>query len=100
MGNVLRKNKEKDAVFVSLIESHGHYDPVSEIATNSFSSIAKIELLLNNEEFTVVSFSSKSGKKWTLAISNADASSGSKHQIEVSGKKMDWTGPFKLIMNN
>lgn len=94
---IVRKNKQKNAVYLSAIESHGHYDPVSEIATNSFSSISNLDMLFSNEKYTVVTFSSKSGKNWTLAISNADAASDSKHHLEVSGKNYDWTGPFKLI---
>jgi len=94
---IIRKKKEKNAVFVSAIESHGHYDPVSEIATNSYSSITNLELLLNDEKYTLISFSNKSGKNWVLAISNNDAASESKHQLKISGKNYDWTGPFKLI---
>ena len=94
---IVRKNKQKNAVYLSAIESHGHYDPVSEIATNSFSSISNLDMVFSNEKYTVVTFSSKSGKNWTLAISNADAASDSKHHLEVSGKNYDWTGSFKLI---
>ena len=94
---IVRKNKQKNAVYLSAIESHGKYDPVSEIALNSFSSISNLDLIFSSENYTVVTFSSKSGKTWTLAISNADANSVSKHSLEVSGKNYDWTGPFKLI---
>lgn len=94
---ILRKNKEKDAVFVSVIESHGHYDPVDEIATNSFSSISNIELLLNSPEYTIVSFSDKKGKSWTLALANRTAASDQKHKAEVNGKVLEWVGPFHLV---
>lgn len=94
---IIRKNKQKNAVYLSVVESHGHYDPVTEIATNSYSSISNLDLLYSNEKYTLVTFSSKSGKSWTMAISNADAALNSKHQLEVSGKNYDWTGPFSLI---
>ena len=94
---IVRKNKQKNVVFLSAIESHGHYDPVSEIATNSFSSISSLELLISDERYTVVSFRSKSGKSFILAIANANPASTSSHQLEVSGQKYQWTGPYILI---
>ncbi len=38
---ILRKKKVKDALFVSTIESHGTYSPVSELAVNAYSPYRK-----------------------------------------------------------
>jgi len=98
-GFIVRKNNQKNASYVSLIESHGHYDPVSEIATNSYSSITELNMLLNNEKYTMVSFCDKAGNKWTLSLSNEDAMAEAYHSVEVSGKIYTWKGPFKLSKN-
>jgi hypothetical protein len=93
---IIRKNKEKSAIFVSVIETNGHYDPVNEISSNSFSNITDADIMLNNEHFTVITWGDKTGKKWILNLANEDASSGAKHHIELAGRNYDWTGPFNL----
>ena len=99
-GFINRKNKQKDAVYVSVIESHGHYDPVNEIASNSYSSIKDLKLLFNDEKYTLISFSNIAGNKWTLSLSNENALAGANHQIEIEGKSYNWIGPFKLTRND
>lgn len=96
---MIRKNNQKNAVYVSVIESHGHYDPVNEIATNSYSSINDLSLLFNTEKYTLVSFSDNAGNTWTLSLSNENAEAGVNHSIESNGKTYTWTGPFKLTKN-
>jgi len=98
-GFMIRKPREKDALFVSVIESHGHYDPVNEIATNSYAGITDLNLLINNKKYTLISFGDKAGNRWTLSISNEDALAGTNHTIELNGKTYTWTGPFKLTNN-
>ena len=93
---IIRKTKEKSPIYISVIETNGHYDPVSEISANSFSNITDVEILLNNEKYTVVTFAHKSGKKWALAISNEDAGATMNHHLQAEGKNFDWIGPFKL----
>ncbi len=94
---IIRKNNEKTAVFVSIIESHGHYSPVDEIATNAFSSVSTAELVHSSDEYTVVSFSDKESNKWTLAIANEDASEEAHHLINLDGKSFEWLGPYEIF---
>jgi hypothetical protein len=93
---IIRKNKEKNTVFVSAIESHGHYDPVNEIAVNSFSSLTDLDILFNDEKYTIITFAHNSGTKWTLTLSNEDASATMNHHLEIAGRNFNWIGPFKL----
>jgi hypothetical protein len=99
-GFLIRKTNQKNALFASVLESHGHYDPVDEIATNSYSSITQLALLSNDEQYTVIEFAEKSGKKFTLTISNENSSAAKNHHLEISGKSYDWVGPFNLFVNN
>jgi hypothetical protein len=93
---IIRKNKKSDAIYVSVIETNGHYDPVNEISANSFSNITDIDILVNTGQYTVVAFGDKTGKKWTLILVNEDGSSAAKHHFEAAGRIYDWVGPFKL----
>ena len=92
---MLRKHA-KNTLFVSLIESHGHYSPVSEIATNSYSSLQSLEIIADIEEYTAVAFSHHNGTGYMLIIANRDPGKESLHTLEIQGKKISWIGPFLL----
>ena len=56
---ILRKKNAKDALFVSTIESHGTYSPVSELALNAYSNIKLLEVIHNSKEYTAVQIDNK-----------------------------------------
>lgn len=94
---IVQKNKQKEAVFVSVIEAHGKYDRVTEFADNAFSSISKVELLLNNDDYTAVSFQDKNENKWILILANKDAGKESKHQLKINENDYEWTGAYHYL---
>ena len=94
---IIRKKNSKNATFVSIIEPHGAYNPVAEIPTHPFTSIEKLELLIDEAAYTAIRFSNKAKKQWVLILANTNASKKAKHQLEISGKMYEWTGPFKLM---
>ena len=96
-GIILRMKEEKDAVFASVIEVHGHYDPVTEIASNAFSNIDKVEILENGEEYTALSFKDAKENKWILALSNDDISKSSGHRLRANELDIQWEGPYYFI---
>ena len=53
-GFMIRKKNSKDTYFISLLESHGHYDPVSEIATNAFSSIKNLKITYSDDDYIAI----------------------------------------------
>ena len=67
-----RKKGGKDALFVSAIESHGRYNPVSEVSSDPFSGLDKIEVLHDSVDYTIVKITGKSKKTWTIGLSNID----------------------------
>ncbi len=91
---IIRKKDRKNALFVSLIEPHGEYNPVEEIANNPYPSIAEVAVLHNDTNYTLVRFSHKSGKKWVLMLANTNASETAKHTVTVDNKtiRMDGRG--------
>lgn len=93
---IIRKKESEEATFVSIVEPHGAYNPVSEIPAGPFSSIESIDLIHDDEAYTVFSFTNKKGKKWELFLSNKDASESQEHKIEINEIKYEWRGPFEL----
>jgi hypothetical protein len=91
---ILRLEGKKDVVFASVIEVHGVYDPVSEIAGNAFSSISGIDILLHNQEYTVVELASLDDEHWIFGISNNNASAEGKHKVQIGDKQIEWQGPY------
>ncbi len=96
----IQRRKAKSTVFASAVESHGVYNPVSEIPLSPFSGLKSVEVLHDSKEYTVVQITHQTGKTWTLAIANQDASAKSKHKVNFGKEKLEWTGVFELIIDN
>ncbi len=94
-GFIIRKNNCKDAYFVTTIESHGHYDPVGETATNSNSNIKKLEIIYQDEKYIAIKIESIKGGNTTFIFSFEDANKNSKHQITIENKEYKWVGPYQ-----
>ena len=89
-----RKKKAKNALFVSAIESHGKYNPVSEISSDPFSGLDKIEVLHDDADYTVIKVSGKADNSWTIGVANVDSSTTTKHALEIENNVISWTGPL------
>lgn len=97
---IIRKNNVKDALFVSVIETHGSYSPVSENAINTYSSIENLKIVYNDHNYTAIVITDKTGNKNILILANNDASSHIKHQIKIAGNVFEWTGPYQYNQIN
>ncbi|SFS75700.1 alginate lyase family protein [Lutibacter maritimus] len=93
-GFIVRKKNTKNAQFISVIESHGHYSPVSEIATNAFSTIKNIRVVFANENYIAISIETVNNNKKLVAVSLNDASKTSNHKIVIEDKLVEWTGAY------
>jgi len=96
---ILRKKNTKDALFVSTIESHGTYSPVSELAVNAYSNIEKIEIVHNSKEYTAIQINTKNDKSKTFIISNENNDKDVAHKLTINNKEYAWKGAYKLIDN-
>lgn len=96
---IIRKKDKKQGTFVSVIEPHGTYNPVTELSSQPFTSVAKVGVLHDDGDYTVIQFSNKSGKRWTLYLANREASDKAKHTLEIAGESHSWQGPFTLKRN-
>ncbi len=94
---MIRRKATGNTVFASVIESHGGYSPVSELAVDSNSNIARIEVLRNDGTYTVVSIEDVTGSTCLFFLARKDASRTKHHELELGGRSYRWNGPYQLI---
>ncbi len=93
-GVMLRRKKTADTTFVTVIEPHGRYSPVSELAVNSNSNIAELSLVHDDERYTAVTIEDVQGHKQLFIVSNSEASANQAHTLKTNGKVYKWKGPY------
>ncbi|APY01526.1 alginate lyase family protein [Lacinutrix venerupis] len=91
---ILRTKNSKKRTFVSVIESHGSYSPVSESAINSNSSIKSIKTILDTEDYTAIEITNVNGSAKLFITSNRNALKQKKHNITINGKNYEWSGSY------
>ncbi|KJD33734.1 heparinase [Tamlana sedimentorum] len=97
---ILRKTNAKNALFVSTIESHGTYSPVSELAINAYSNIENITTVYNATDYTAVKITLKNNTVKLFIISNENNDENQQHNLEVEDQLINWTGVFTLVNLN
>ena len=93
-GVMLRRANSADTTFVSVVEPHGSYSPVSEASLNSNSSIANLAIVSDDDKYTAVSITDVKGNEQLFILANKNASTSAKHKLTVNGKAYSWTGPY------
>ena len=94
---MLRRHGASDTVFATVVESHGGYSPVSEIAVNSHSSIAALKVVYDDEDYTAVSIEDLDGRTSLFILANNDPAASSKHRIKIGTEEYRWRGPYHFI---
>lgn len=92
-----RKKDSRNPVFLSIIEAHGDYDPVSELPNGLYSSIQQVELLHHDAEYTLFSISNKENEKWTFMLSHQTSDQETLHKIELEDQVFEWQGAIHVI---
>ncbi|TMM56728.1 alginate lyase family protein [Maribacter algarum] len=93
-GLILRRKDTQHTTFVSVLESHGSYSPVSEFAVNSKSNIASVNMVHDGTKYTALAIEDLRGEKHLFILSNKDASNSSKHKLNINGNDYSWSGPY------
>ena len=93
-GLLIRRKNSKNTTFASIIEAHGNYSPVSEFAVNSNSSISKLSIAYDDDEFTAISIQDINGASRMLILSNLDAKETNGHNLKINDKDYEWSGPY------
>ena len=91
--------KNKNQTFINVIEPHGSFNPITEIAMNSKSSLMAIERLQDDTDFTVVKIKCKEGN-FLIIQSNNKINANYKHVLAVNGKEETWSGPYFVTFND
>lgn len=94
-GVILRAPKQREAVFVSVIEPHGVYDPAAEFTSGSEPQIASIDHV-SQDGRDFISLHTVSGETIHIAISN-DPDPARNHHAIIGGGAKSWTG-FAAIL--
>ncbi|PQV48858.1 alginate lyase [Jejuia pallidilutea] len=97
---ILRKKNTKDAVFASIIESHGTYTPVSEMALNAYSNIKNIEVVYDTSAYTAVKIETKNNTTRVFIISNENNDKEAQHSLNINNKTYTWKGSYVLTEIN
>jgi len=93
-GLMLRRKDSQHTTFVSVLESHGSYSPVSEFAVNSKSNIASVKKVHDDDKYTAIEIEDIKGRKFLFILSNNDANNSSKHKLNINGNDYSWSGPY------
>ena len=93
---MIRRKDVGDTLFVSVIEPHGFYSPVSELSVNPNSNISAVKVVQDSDAYTAVTITNVENQSSIFIVANADASVSQRHQLTIGGKQYNWQGPYYL----
>ncbi|EWH10750.1 heparinase II/III-like protein [Catenovulum agarivorans DS-2] len=93
-GFMLRRSNSDNTTFVSIVEAHGSYSPVSELSLNSSSNIKSASLLYDTDQYTAVEVIDIKGNQQVFILSNQNADKSKQHKVTIGGKTYRWQGPY------
>ncbi|MEM6515551.1 MAG: heparinase II/III family protein [Bacteroidota bacterium] len=91
---ILRRKNAENTFFISAIEAHGSYSPVTESAVNSKSNIKELKVILDTEVYTAVQITNLEGNTKLFITANKNASNEVRHRITINNKNYDWSGSY------
>ncbi|SFD10566.1 alginate lyase family protein [Algibacter pectinivorans] len=91
---LLRRKNVKNTTFVSTIEAHGGYSPVTESAVNSNSSIAHLKVVLDNADYTAIVITNVDGVSKLFITANTKQGKGTKHKLTINNESYEWSGSY------
>jgi hypothetical protein len=93
-GFLIRRKDSENTLFVSAIEAHGNYSPVSESAVNSKSNIKELKVVLDTADYTAISITPINETAKLFIIANRDASKEAEHTLKINDKNYEWSGSY------
>jgi hypothetical protein len=94
---IIRKNGS-DGSFLNVVEIHGQYDPVGEFSYGAYPSVKNMRLVRDDADYTVAEITIGSDLL-LVAQSNRDFSATARHSISSGSAKLEWAGPFIILIN-
>lgn len=93
-GIIFRKKNAQKATFVSVLETHGNYSTVTELATNSSSGIASLKVVYEDPNYIGVEIKNKSGVATLFVLATKNNKANQKHRLQINNKTHNWVGPY------
>jgi len=93
-GFMIRRKNTKNTMFVSIIESHGNYSPVTELAVNSNSAVAGLHILHDDASYTAVKLVLVDGTSKMFILANDNNDSKKVHQLTINNENYEWSGSY------
>ncbi|MCI2228228.1 heparinase II/III family protein [Polaribacter sp. MSW13] len=91
---IIRKKQIKNTIYASIIESHGSYSAVKEVAKNAYSNFSKIEKIIDDVNYSSFKIKFKDGREKILILSNTDSNPKKEHSLNINHKKYNWVGAY------
>jgi hypothetical protein len=88
------RTEASDHLFASVIQPHGFFSEALERSTNARGDFASVEVLLSNDEMSVVRFVAKAGWSVVAGTTHGAADSEASHSVVIAGETFDWTGNY------
>jgi hypothetical protein len=95
----IMRTKSISPTFLNVIELHGNYSTLAEVANGSYSSLSAIQLLQDDTNYTVGKIIYKS-KSVIVIQSNSKFESNQKHVFKNADYNLEWIGPYAIFYNN
>lgn len=93
-GIIFRKKNAQKATFVSVLETHGNYNKVTESATNSYSNVALLKVVYEDQNYIGVEIKSKSGVTTFFVLATKNNNVNQKHRLQIKNKTYNWVGSY------
>ena len=90
---VMHRSHGKDKTFVSVLETHGEYNPQLEYTLNPYCLVSDIQLIYDTDEYTIIKISTKEDFFMTICFSNNDSSKDAEHSVNG----WTWKGTYKVF---
>jgi hypothetical protein len=93
-GIIFRKKNTQKATFVSVLETHGSYSPVTESAKNAYSSIESVKIIYEDANYIGIQIKNISGVETLFLFATENNKSNQKHSLVINSKTYNWVGPY------
>jgi len=94
---VLRRENVANTTFASVTETHGSYTPRDEVPHTPYGELESLELVVDTDNYTALSFAHSNGQNWLLLLANNDNDAAAKHSLTINGQAYSWSGVHHLI---
>ena len=83
-------------MFANVIEPHGGYSPVSELAVDLKSRVSALDVVHDDDDYTAVAIQSDEARVGLFIIAYGSSDS-QRHRLRIEGTEHQWSGPYLYV---